>query len=75
MPHKSSSGKWKWGNIERSSKEDLRRTVYGIWQKNGGKGSFSEFWKTGKVTEGVEESGACGENAMGCNIPVHTAHR
>ena len=50
MPHKVGK-KWKWGNIERSSKEDLRKTVYGIWMKNGSKGSFSKFWKTGKVNE------------------------
>lgn len=50
MPHKVGK-KWKWGNIERSSKEDLRRTVYGIWIKNGERGSFSKFWKTGKVDE------------------------
>lgn len=50
MPHKVGK-KWKWGNIERSSKEDLRKTVYGIWMKNGSKGSFSDFWKTGKVRE------------------------
>lgn len=50
MPHKVGK-KWKWGNIERSSKEDLRKTIYGIWMKNGSKGSFSKFWKTGKVDE------------------------
>ena len=50
MPHRVGK-KWKWGNIERSSKEDLRKTVYGIWMKNGSKGSFSKFWKTGKVDE------------------------
>lgn len=50
MPHKIGK-KWKWGNIERSSKEDLRKIVYGIWMKNGSKGSFSKFWKTGKVDE------------------------
>ena len=50
MPHKIGK-KWKWGNIERNSKEDLRKTVYGIWMKNGSKGSFSKFWKTGKVDE------------------------
>lgn len=50
MPYQS-NGKWKWGNIERKSKEDLRKTVYGIWMKNGSKGSFSKFWKTGKVDE------------------------
>lgn len=51
MPHKVGKSKWRWGNIERSSKEDLRRTVYGIWIKNGERGSFSKFWKTGKVDE------------------------
>lgn len=50
MPHKVGK-KWKWGNIERSSKEDLRKVVYGIWMKNGSKGNFSKFWKTGKVDE------------------------
>ena len=53
MPHKVGK-KWKWGNIERKSKEDLRRTVYGIWMKNGSKGSFSKFWKTGKVNESAD---------------------
>ena len=50
MPHKAGK-KWKWGNIERSSKEDLRKVVYGIWMKNGSKGNFSKFWKTGKIDE------------------------
>ena len=50
MPHRVGK-KWKWGNIERNSKEDLRKTVYGIWMKNGEKGSFSKFWKTGKTNE------------------------
>ena len=50
MPHKVGN-KWKWGNVERRDKEDLRRTVYGIWVKNGKKGSFSKFWKTGRVDE------------------------
>lgn len=54
MPYHS-GGKWKWGNIERSSKEDLRKTIYGIWMKQGKKGSFSKFWKTGKVDE-VEDA-------------------
>ena len=54
MPHKVGK-KWKWGNIERKSKEDLRKTVYGIWMKNGSKGSFSKFWKTGKVDEAESE--------------------
>lgn len=55
MPHKVGK-KWKWGNIERKSKEDLRKTVYGIWMKNGSKGSFSKFWKTGKVSEAEDLS-------------------
>ena len=50
MPHKVGS-KWKWGNVERSSKKELLQTVYGIWKKNGGKGSFSKFWRTGSVSE------------------------
>lgn len=50
VPHKVGK-KWKWGNIERSSREELRKTIYGIWMKNGSKGSFSKFWKTGKVDE------------------------
>lgn len=54
MPHKVGK-KWKWGNIERSSKEDLRKIVYGIWMKNGSKGSFSKFWKTGKVNENEDK--------------------
>lgn len=54
MPHKVGK-KWKWGNVERSSKEDLRKTVYGIWMKNGSKGSFSKFWKTGKVNENEDK--------------------
>lgn len=45
MPIKTSSGKWKWGNVERSSKKELVQTVYGIWKKNGSKGSFSKFLK------------------------------
>lgn len=53
MPYKVGK-KWKWGNIERKSKEDLRKTVYGIWMKNGSKGSFSKFWKTGKVNESAD---------------------
>jgi len=61
MPHKVGK-KWKWGNIERSSKEELRKTVYGIWMKNGEKGSFSKFWKTGKVNE--SEDGMLSEETM-----------
>ena len=45
MPIKTSSGKWKWGNVERDSKKELVQTVYGIWKKNGSKGSFSDFLK------------------------------
>ena len=57
MPHKVGK-KWKWGNIERDSKEELAKTVYGIWVKNGKKGSFSRFWKTGKTgTKKTSESG------------------
>lgn len=49
MPHKVDKG-WKWGNIERPTKKELAQTVYWIWQKNGAKGSFNDFWETGKVT-------------------------
>lgn len=52
MPYKISKNgkkKWKWGNIERNSKKELAKTVYGIWLKNGKKGSFSKFWDTGKT--------------------------
>ncbi len=45
MPIKTSSGKWKWGSVERDSKKELVQTVYGIWKKNGSKGSFSDFLK------------------------------
>lgn len=56
MPYKVGS-KWKWGNIERNTEEELRKTVYWIWLKNGGKGSFSEFWETGKTSGKKEEKG------------------
>ena len=50
MPHKvPGEKKWRWGNIERSSKKELAKTVYGIWAKSGKKGSFSKFWNTGKA--------------------------
>ena len=49
MPHKVAGG-WKWGNIERSTKKELAQTVYWIWQKNGAKGKFNDFWETGKVS-------------------------
>lgn len=54
MPHKVGS-KWQWGNIERPTKGELVKVVYGIWQKNGAKGDFEDFWRTGKVTEGADE--------------------
>lgn len=54
MPIKTSSGKWKWGNVERDSKKELVQTVYGIWKKNGSKGSFSDFLKG--THESLEES-------------------
>lgn len=49
MPHKVGK-KWKWGNIERDSKQELAKVVYGIWAKGGKKGSFKDFWKTGKTS-------------------------
>jgi hypothetical protein len=49
MPHKISSGEWRWGNIVRPTKKELVQTVYGIWKKNGSKGSFKKFWETGKT--------------------------
>ena len=49
MPHKVGK-KWKWGNVVRDTKQELVRVVYGIWKKkNGGKGDFKDFWKTGKA--------------------------
>lgn len=55
MPYKS-KGKWKWGNVERESKKELVQVVYGIWQKNGSKGDFETFWKTGKTTGSSEDT-------------------
>lgn len=49
MPYKVNNG-WKWGNIERPTKGELVKVVYGIWQKNGAKGKFEDFWETGKTT-------------------------
>lgn len=49
MPYKVNNG-WKWGNIERPTKGELVKVVYGIWQKNGSKGKFEDFWETGKTT-------------------------
>lgn len=51
MPVKTKSGKWRWGNVERDTKKDLAQTVWGIWKKNGSKGDFGKFFKTGKVNE------------------------
>ena len=48
MPHKVGK-KWKWGNIERDSKQELVKVVYGIWAKGGKKGNFKDFWQTGKT--------------------------
>lgn len=50
MPHKVGK-KWKWANIVRDTKQELVKVVYGIWVKNGKKGSFSDFWKTGKTSK------------------------
>ena len=47
MPHKTGK-KWKWANIERPTKQELVRVVYGIWVKNGKKGNFKDFWMKGK---------------------------
>lgn len=49
MPYKVNNG-WKWGNVERPTKGELVKVVYGIWQKNGAKGNFEDFWETGKTT-------------------------
>ena len=56
MPVKTSSGKWKWGNVERDSKKELVQTVYGIWKKNGSKGSFSDFLKGTHESVELDES-------------------
>ena len=58
MPYKVKGG-WKWGNIERPTKQELARVVYGIWQGNGAKGKFEDFWETGKTTDKLksEEKG------------------
>ena len=43
--------KWNWGNIAKDTKLELVRAVYGIWKKkNGKKGDFKTFWKTGKTS-------------------------
>lgn len=55
MPHKVSEG-WSWGNITRPTKGDLVKVVYGIWQKNGAKGKFEDFWETGKTTGSSKDS-------------------
>ena len=40
----TSSGKWKWGNIEKDTKGELVKIVYGIWVANGKPGKFEDFW-------------------------------
>ena len=55
MPHKVSEG-WEWGNIKRPTKGELVKVVYGIWQKNGSKGKFEDFWETGKTTGSAKDS-------------------
>lgn len=55
MPLKTSSGKWKWGNIERKTKGELVQVVYGIWKKNGSPGSFSSFWHGKHVKESSDK--------------------
>ena len=55
MPHKTSSG-WRWANIERPTKGELVKVVYGIWQKNGAKGKFEDFWETGKTTGSAKDT-------------------
>ncbi len=57
MPHKIGA-EWKWGNIVRPTKGELVKVVYGIWQKNGSKGSFEDFWKTGKTTDSNAQDSA-----------------
>jgi len=56
MPYKTSNGLWKWGNLEKSSKQELCRLVYGIWKKQGSEGSFSKFWQRGKVLESIYDN-------------------
>ena len=63
MPY-ISNGKWKWGNLERKSKDDLRKLVYGIWMKGGSKGNFSDFWEKGKVTETTERTNGMDKYAV-----------
>jgi len=55
MPHKTKTG-WKWANIKRKTKGELAKTVYGIWRKNGSKGSFSDFWHGKDNGENTNES-------------------
>ena len=55
MPHKVNGG-WRWGNIERPTKGELVKVVYGIWQKNGAEGKFEDFWETGKTTQDISLS-------------------
>ena len=55
MPHKTKTG-WKWANVKRKTKGELAKTVYGIWKKNGSKGSFSDFWRGKDDGENANES-------------------
>ena len=55
MPHKTKSG-WRWANIERPTKGELVRVVYGIWQRDGSKGKFEDFWETGKTTGSAKDT-------------------
>ena len=55
MPHKVKNG-WRWANIERPTKGELVKVVYGIWKKNGSKGEFSDFWETGKTTGSAKDT-------------------
>jgi hypothetical protein len=63
MPHKVDKG-WRWGNIERPTKKELAQTVYWIWQKNGAKGSFNDFWETGKVTGDAKDGRAIKDDRL-----------
>ena len=57
MPHKVEGG-WRWGNIERPTKGELVKVVYGIGQKNGAKGKVDDFWETGKATSAAKDTAA-----------------
>lgn len=42
---------YRWGNLTNENEEDLRKTVYGIWENLGSVGSFDYFWQHGKLEE------------------------